>query len=317
MLEILKAAYDHPNALTQSKNYAMFGHGDWPKYIWDFYPIAQPYYHEFNPYFVHMISKDALFPEFKVFTVRDGAYGFGDFLLKFIREIPKWKNLFLIPSSYAPMVPDSIRGQFLSYSTSQVKPYDLKKAKCVTVFALMCDQYFGSYELISKKLEVLKDLPEDIKLEVCVAIRRNPLTIEDRDNLHFIKVPELIRKAAGNREIKWLRTRDLMEKSTLKDNVLIDLLEGQQLTCDNYLHFWFLSHGGAVHGLPVWNGEKSLFDIDLSLNQKMHVHPLPKVPSAFADLMFFAKTTKVELITYPLFHAEVNKALNSSLLISV
>ena len=151
MSEILKAAFAKPNALTQSKNYSLINRGQIHKYYWDLYPLAQDYYHEFNPYLVHMIYKETIFPGFKVFTVRDGMYAFADFLMKNMKEIPKWKNVFLIPEAFTPLIPESLDNSFLTYSLSQINKPDIKKAKTVIVFGLLNDYYFGSYEDIEKK----------------------------------------------------------------------------------------------------------------------------------------------------------------------
>jgi hypothetical protein len=310
---ILKEIFARPSALTQSKNYQMINMGDYPKYIWDFYPLAQPYYHEFNPYFVHLIPKEEIFSQFRIFTVRDGIYAFADFLVKNLKQIPKWKTLFLIPAEYTPLVPKNLRSHFLCYSTSQVKQPDLKKTKKVSVFALMCDQYFGNYEIIVKKLEALKELPADATIQVCTTLRRNPLLPEEKENLHFIQIPELIRKAAGQRKTQWVRLKDFMDQSSFKDHVLLDLMEGKLLTCDSYLHYKFLQRGGTVWGLPVWQQQPSLFDLDISFNQKLQVHSLPDVPDRFAEILFFAKTTKMDLVTYPFFQTEVMKALAPAL----
>jgi hypothetical protein len=182
----------------------------------------------------------------------------------------------------------------------------------VVIFALLCDQYFGDYEKVAKKLSALKDLPKDVRIEVCLSQRKNPLSIEDKENLHYIQIPELIRKAVGNREIHWLRMKDIFEKTVLKDTILIDLLDGYALTCDSYLQYWWLSRGGAVNLVPIQKKEETLFDIDISFNHKLHVRPLTSRTSNFADLMFFSKSTRNELFTYPLFHGEVKKILTSS-----
>ncbi len=311
MSEILKAAFDKPRAINQNKHHGMVNKGLWPKYIWDFYPIAQDYYHEFNPYFLHLLYNDKVIPEFNVFSVRDGAFAFAEFLVKSMKEMPKWKTHFLIPSQYAPLVPDLLKPQFLSYSTSQVKKPDIRKAKKVIIFSLLCDQYFGSYEKIKEKLLVLKDLPSDVQIEVCIAQRKNPFHHDDKETFHYIHIPELIRKAVGNREIHWIKMRDLMEKTVLRDHYLVDLKEGNLLTCDSYLHFWFLSRGGMINTLPEWDKKETLFDLDLSFGQKLHVRPLPEVTSQFAELLFLSKTVKGDLLNFPNFHREVKQIIGT------
>ncbi len=313
MLEILKAAYDRPQALTQNRHHNLINKGSIPKYIYDYYPVNQEYYHEFNPYFVHLIAKETLFPEFRVFTVRDGIYTFADFLLKYMKEIPKWKTTFLVPASYAPIIPPQLQDQFFSYAISQKKKPDIQKAKTVIVFALLCDQYLSSYEDVEKKLSAIRGLPEDVKIEVCVSLRKSPLLQDEKENLHFIHIPEMIRKAAGNREITWLRMRDLMDKTILKDAYLLDLIHDNTLTCDSFLHYLFLSKGGMVNALPATTGKKNLFEIDLSFHHVLEVNPLPPVAkNAFVDLLFFTKLNKGELWSHPKFHAEVQKHITTS-----
>lgn len=307
MSEILKASFDKPRALTQSKHYDLINRGEIHKYYWDLFPLAQDYYHEFNPFLVHLIYKDVIFNEFKIFTVRDGMFTFADFILKKVKDIPKWKTTFLIPESYTPLVPENLSEYFFSYTLSQANKPDLKKIKTVFVFGLMNDYYLGSYDDIRRRLAPLKDLPPDVKLEVCITQRRTPLLLEEKENLHYIHVPEIVRELAGNREIKWLRMRDLMEKTVLRDHYLIDLMHDQSFICDSYFHYWFLSHGGKINSLPVTKKEETLFDLDLSFNQKLHIKPLPKMERHFSELMFFSRFNKGEMWSSPRFHEEVKK----------
>ncbi|MES2527111.1 MAG: hypothetical protein V4598_08480 [Bdellovibrionota bacterium] len=308
MSEILKAAYDKPNALTQSKNYSLINRGEIPKYYWDLYPLAQDYFHEFNPYLVHTIYKPAVFPAFNIFTVRDGMHPFADFLVLNLKDLHKWKTRFLIPESYTPLIPDSLSDKFLAYSLTQVNKPDIKKAKTVVVFGLLNEYYYGSYEAIEKRLAPLKDLAPDVKIEVCLTQRRTPLLMEEKENLHYIHIPEIVRKVLGNREFKWLRLRELMEKTVLRDHYLIDLIHTPTLICDSYLHHWFLSRGGMINSLAQWKKEDdSIFEIDLSFNQKLNVKPLPDVKREISELVFFYKTHKGEMWNSPPFHQEVSK----------
>lgn len=307
MSEILKAVYDKSNTLTQSKNYSLINRGEINKYYWDLYPLAQDYFHEFNPYLVHTIYKDAIFPAFKIFTVRDGMHTFADFLMKHLKEIRTWKTLFLIPESFTPLIPENLSEKFLSFSLSQVNKPEIKKAKTVVVFGLLNEYYYGSYEAIEKRLAPLRDLPPDVKIEICLTQRRTPLIMEEKENLHYILIPELVRKVLGNREFKWIRLRELMEKTVLRDHYLIDLMHSQSLICDSYLHYWFLSRGGMINSLPQWKKEETLFEIDLSFNQKLSVKPLPDVKRQASELVFFYKTHKGEMWNSPPFHQEVSK----------
>lgn len=311
MSEILKAAFAKPNALTQSKNYFLLNRGEVPKYYWELYPLAQDYYHEFNPYLVHSIAKPMIVPEFRIFTVRDGMFTFAEFLLQHMKEIPKWKSTFLIPGNYAALIPEHLSEYFLSASLSQVQKPDIKKAKTVMIFGLLNSYYFGGYEDIEKRLAPLKDLPPDVKVEICLSMRRTPMLAEEKENLHYIHVPELVRKLVGDREISWIRMRDLLEKPVLRDHYLIDLMHDQALICDSYFHFWFLSRGGMVNSLPQWQKQdESLFDLDLSFNQKLTVTPLPSVKADIAELVFFYKTNKgTDIWSSPRFHQEVRKII--------
>jgi hypothetical protein len=311
MSEILKEAFAKPRAINQNKYSAILNKAKWPKYIWDYYPLALDYYHEFNPYFVHLLENDRIFPEFKVFTVRDGVFPFADFIIKNIREIPNWKTVFLIPAEYAPLVPAAMKDQFFTYSFSQIKKPDITKAKTVTIFSLLCDQYFGSMEKIEEKLSVLKDLPSDAKLEICLGPRRNPFSLEEKESLDFVTIPEHIRKLAGKREVHWIKMRDLLEKSVLRNDYFIDLMDGKIMTCDSFLPYWFMSRGGMVHNVPVWDGKESLFDIDLSFYHKLHVNPLPDVKSNISEVLFFTKTTKSDYLMSARFQEVVLKAIST------
>lgn len=314
MSEILKQAYAKPRALTQSRHYHLINRGEIPKYYWDLYPLVQDYYHEFNPFLVHLIYKDVIFPEFKVFTVRDGMYAFSDFLLRKMKEIPKWKNTFLIPESYAPLIPEHLETHFLTYSHSQVKAPDLSKAKTVVIFGLLNDYYFGSYEAVAKRLAPLKNLPADVRIEVCISQRKIPFLHEDKEHMHYIHIPEVIRKVLGNREIHWLRMKDLMDKTVLQNHHLVDLMDNQSFTCDSFLHFWFISRGGTVNSLPVTKKEETLFDIDLSFGQRLHVKKLPTHEKKIGELIFFSRLNRGNLLESSRFHEEVRNAVTFSYL---
>jgi hypothetical protein len=98
-----------------------------------------------------------------------------------------------------------------------------------------------------------------------------------------------------------------MEKAVLRDNYLLDLMDGNELTCDSYLHFWFLSRGGMTNFHPESRKSGTLFDIDLSFGHKLEVDPLPAVPSHFSDLIFISRMTKLDLWNHPGFQEEVRK----------
>ena len=313
MSEILNACFKSPQALTQSKHYHLLERQDMAKYRWELYPLVNEYYHEFNPFFVHAIPDihANVYPAFKIFTVRDGYIGFADFLLKYWRDIPNWGNTFLIPPSYAPLVPQSLQSHFLTYTTSQVKTPDIHAAKTVTVFGILMDYYFGNYDQIEKKLQQICDLPQDVKVEVCLSMRRNPFLTSERENFHWIRIPELIRKYLGDRDITWVRMADFMQRSALKKNFLIDLKIDDSLTCDSYLHFWYLERGGMIGNFPVWDPkQETLFDIDLNFGQKLQVHAFPKVKDQFADLLYFAKTNRGERWNLSAFYNVVRKIVN-------
>lgn len=310
MSEILKAAFQKPRALTQNRNHFIVNKGKIPKYFWDLYPIGNEYYHEFNPFFVHLIYDAKVFSEFPVFTVRDGIYAFAEFIIKNLKEIPAWNTLFLIPENYAILVPESHRPYFLSYSISQMNKPEIRKAKSVTIFGLLCDQYFTSYEKITEKLSTLKDLAPDATVNVCLPQRRNPMDMMDKENLHYIHVPELIREKLGNRKVQWLKLRDLLDMSVYQNSYLIDLIDGNSLTSDSYFQYWFLSRGGMAQAVPVDEKKDSIFEIDLSFHHKIQVRPLPEVTPQIAELIFFAKMFKGEFATSPKFQEEVRKIIS-------
>lgn len=310
MSELLKKAFEKPRALTQNKHHFLVNRSRWPSYIHNFYPLAQEYFHEFNPYFVQLLDKEH-FQEFNVFTVRDGVFAFSDFILKNVKTIPEWNCLFLIPPHYTPLVPESIRSHFLSYSlTQKIKP-DIKKAKTVTIFSLLCNQYYKDLEKVEDKLTILSDLPSEVSIDVCLPQRRNPFDPDDKETLDFIHLPELIRKTIGNRKFRWIKTRDLLERTIYSDDYLLDLMEGSTLTCDSYLHYWFLSRGGMVSSVSNWDGKEKPFDLDLSFHHKLHVEPLPEIKSNIIELVFLSKMAKGDVIYHPLFHTEVMKAIRT------
>ncbi len=314
MLEILKAAYDKPTTLTQNKHLFLVDRSKMATYRWDLYPLSPEYYHEFNPFFVHTIPTEfeMVLSGFKIFTVRDGFIAFADFLLKHWRDIPKWGNIWLVPESYAPLIPESLSGQFLTYFTSQIKKPELEKAKTVLIFSLLTDAYFENYEEIEKKIAPLKNLSPDVNFEICLSPRRNALLPPaPEENYHWLHVPEIIRNALPGRKIHWCQVQEFMGKSVLKDSYLLDIMYDQKFTCDSYLHYWNSMRGGVTNALPVWDPKKeTLFDIDITFGQKLHVLPFPQVKSQFAELLYFQKTHSGELWTQSAFHNLVTRIVH-------
>lgn len=313
MSEILNAWYDNPQALTQSKHYHLLDRQSMSSYRWDCYPIMDEYYHEFNPFFVHTIPEklSVIFPAFKVFTVRDGYIAFADFLLKYWRQIPGWKNYFLIPESYAPLIPENLHDQFFIYKTSQLRTPDIKKAKSVTIFGLLNDYYFGDYKTIEKRLAPIRETAPDTKIELAISIRRNPFLSAERENSHWIEIPELIRKCVGERPVSFVKLSPYLERSVMKDSYLIDLAIDEALTCDSFFTYWYLGRGGMVDQYPVYkHSDKALFELDVSFGQKLQVFPFPKIASQFPELLFFQKLNKGELLNFVAFHRKVKSIIS-------
>lgn len=315
MSEILNDWYKRPHALTQSKHYHLLDREKMAKYRWHSYPIMDEYYHEFNPFFVHSIpdARAGVFPAFKVFTVRDGYIAFADFLLKYWRQMPGWKTLFLIPPSYAPLIPENLQNQFLIYQTSQVRTPDIRSAKSVTVFGLLNDYYFGDYANIKKKLAPILETAPDTKIELAISIRTNPFLAAERENTHWIDIPELIRRNIGGRPSAFVKMAEYLDRSVMKDHYLIDLKYDDAYTCDSFFTYWYLGRGGMVGDYPVYSpSEKSIFELDISFGQKLQVFPFPKIASKFPELLFFQKMNKGELLQYVAFHRFIREMISSS-----
>lgn len=312
MSEILKRAFEKPQALTQSKHFNLLHRGEKPNYFWDLYPMTTEYYHEFNPYFVHSIpdQRVTVFPAFPVFTVRDGYIAFADFLLKYWKAIPKWKTTFLIPDSYTPLLPESLRGQFLSYRLTQKADPTTAAVKKVTIAGHMTSAYFGNYAEIERKLSLIRELPSTVRIEVCIQQRRNPFFQHEKENFHWVNIPEVIRKSAGNREVSFLRLHELMERSTFSGSLLIDLMVDTAFSCDSYLHFFYLGRGGVIAEYPVADESPALAAFDVSFNQRLSVHSLPAADSCFSELIFYQKLHRGDICSHPGFHALLRKILN-------
>lgn len=301
MSDTLKKAFAKPRALSQSRYYAHSIKPQSVRYPWDLYPHCQDYFHEFNPYFVHLIQNEEVFNLFSVFTVRDGMYTFAEFIVKNVKRFPKWRCTFLIPESYAGLVPENLSEHFLTYRSTQLETPDISKAKSVLVLGLLNESYLGPLEKIEARLAPLKDLDSDVSLEACLPLRADPLMLDQEEKILHIEIPDLIRKYAGNRKIKWVKQNEIMSKSVLRDFYLLDLKHDHSLVFDSFLHFWVLSRGGMVNSLPAYSPGESLFEIDLSFRQRLTIKPMPKVESKFIDLILSSRGTKNDLWTDPNF----------------
>lgn len=301
MSDTLKKAFEKPRALTQSRYYAHNVKPQGLSYIWDLYPHLQDYFHEFNPYFVHLIQNEEVFNLFSVFTVRDGMYTFADFVVKNVKRFPKWNCTFIIPEIYAGLIPDNLSKHFLTYRSTVLHRPDISKAKTVFILGFLNESYLGPLNDLESRLAPLKDLGPEVSLEVCLPLRADPLMQEQEEKILHVEIPDLIRKCAGGRKIKWVKQNELMAKSVLRDFYLLDLKHDQGLVFDSYLHFWVLSRGGMVNSLPVYTPGESLFEIDLSFRQRLLINPMPKVKSRFIDLILCSRGLKNDLWADPNF----------------
>lgn len=312
MSDLLNKAFEKPRALTQSRYYAHNNRSQAPKYLWDLYPLAQDYFHEFNPYFVHLIQNETLFKTFDLFTVRDGMFTFADFLVKRTKDIPKWGCTFLIPDNYVKLIPENLTQYFLTYNLSQIKKPDISAAKTVLIFGLLNDSYLGTLKQVEARLQVIRNLAPDVTLEVCLPLRSDPLTPDSEERLIHLEIPELVRKYAGAHKIKWLKVNEMMTKSIFRDCFFLDLRHDQALTSDSYLNYFFLSRGGMVNSLPAWAPRETLFNLDISFQQRLSVSPFPKVTSSYIDLIFTARMSRGELWSDSNFQQTVREIVTGS-----
>ena len=294
MYDILKEQFHSKKAFAQSKNFNVVRPEKIPTFFNDMYPLAQDYYHELNPYFLAKLYHPDLFKFSDVITVRDGYVTFAHFLLTHFANFSKLgPKLYLIHKDLAKLVPYNLAPYFATWTLVQdpKKSIILKDAKTVVIFAFGSDDFFGDLEIMRERLHPLKNIPQDAKVEVYTPVRRNVFELKGKESLAIHHLINEMKDALSGREFTFLNSEQFFDKTDFKNTYVLDLSPDKYHVSDSYLHYYALSRGATVNHIDTKTPEDSFFDIALSFNHELHIAPLPKIENAFADLLFYAKST--------------------------
>lgn len=291
MYEIIQSQFKSGRTLTQSKYYNSVRRDLWPKFYWDFYPLAQEYYHELNPYFLFNFYRNDYLSFSEVTTVRDGYLTFANFLLT---NFNSWDKLetgpMLIHPDLAPLVPQHLAENFSTWNIVQPKKQNLKDAKKVFIFGLLSDEYLGSLESFQERIQVLKDVHPDASVEIYLPLRKNIFELKGKDSVLSQEVVSAIKDILPGRKLKFLTGEHFFEITNFKNSYFFDLNYDRFLVSDNYLHYYVQSRGATVNNGSLDEAPKdSFFSFEMSLHHELHVCPLPKDKNVFTELIFYKK----------------------------
>jgi hypothetical protein len=300
MLEKIKAQFEKPRTLSQSKYYTFVRRDHWPKFYWDLFPLAQEYYHELNPYFLFNLYHPDLFKFSKVITVRDGYLNFATFLINNANTLRnKALGPLLIHPDLAPIVPPFLSDLFATWQIVQKKQTSLMNAKKVIIFGLVSNEYLGDLakdeflEKLKLKLELLKEVPVETKIQLFLPLKKEIFKLQQVEQFNVYLLMGIIKDILPGRTFEFVNGR-LLEESNFKDYYFFDLMIDKLLVSDNYMHFFMQSRGATVNNNSLLAPpEDSIFSFDLSLYQEFHVSPLPNTESIFSDLYFYKKTVNM------------------------
>lgn len=289
MYEILNQQF---NTGTTFVEYHGSIHRDkWPKFHWDLYPLVQEYYHELNPYFLYNLCQPELNKLVDVVTVRDGLCTFANFMLENFTTLPKLgPKVFLIHPDLAPLVPPSVAQYFACWNIVQKKQTQLEKAKKVIIFGFASDEYLGNFDYLSTRIQELKTISPEAKVEIFCPIRKDIFGSNKRESLAIIHLIDNLKDIFGNRKLSFLRSDHFFDNTDFKNTYFFDLKLDNFVVADNYLHYYVQSRGATVNNDSLEVApENSIFNLDLSIHHELHVTPLPKVNNLFTEIFFYKK----------------------------
>ena len=291
MYEIIQNQFKSGKALTQNKFYNNVRRELWPKYYWDFYPLAQEYYHELNPYFLFNLYRLDFLSFSEMTTVRDGYLTFANFLLTHFNA---WDKLetgpMLVHPDLAPLIPAHLAQNFSTWNIVQTKKVKLKDAKKIMIFGLLSDEYLGSLESFEERVQVLKDIHPEAVVEIYLPLRKNIFELKGKDSVLGQEVVATIKDIFPGRKLKFLTGEHFFELTNFKDCYFFDLAYDRFLVSDNYLHYYVQSRGATVNNGSLDKAPKdSIFSFDMSIHHELHVCPLPTDKNVFTELVFYKK----------------------------
>ncbi len=292
MLEILKAQYQSANTLSKS-NFYNPQTPDVTQVFSELYPQSLEYFHELNPGFLFKVPKAEYLSQFSAMTVRDGALGFGAFILKNFQLLPNLSTHFFIDPKLAPLVPKNLRHMFSSWQVVQKTKMKISEAKRIIITGLMNEQILPSLEEIKRSLATLSEANPSAVVEVFLPIRNNPFGALWKESFIGYQVVEMIKDVFPNHKLTYLGHSDLFEHPSLLNAYCLDLMTSRLVISDNYLNHYMVSRGAIISSFASVDNEEKVFEIDLSFNHKAQFFPLPDCESLFPDMIFYKKQTPI------------------------
>ena len=317
MLTIINEQLKNPKVLCKQRYYLSLSPQRATQVAADMYPIWQDYYHELNPGFLFRIGKTDYLNFFPMLTVRDGAVSFASFILKNPPSAKKIKTQFIIHPEMARFLPPQLKTQYFAWNVYQKKQIQISEAKKILLTGFANAQSLPSEAALRAKLSLVSKAPADCPIEIFMPIRNDPFSERWLENQTPMKIMEMIKGAIGNRNLRLLVTREMMERSNWNETYCLDLMDNNFVVSDSYLNHFIASRGGTTSAFSSQSNPEAFFEFDLSLNHKLQIGPLPDVESIYTEMIFYQKRSTVsDYIMDPSFHDLVRKKETSAFAIS-
>jgi hypothetical protein len=291
MYEIIKEQFKSARSLTSSKYFTLVNRGNWPKFYWDLFPLAQEYYHELHPYFLFNYYTSDFFQFTKTITVRDGYVTFANFIMNNYASLDKLKAgpMFIHPD-LAPIIPQSLYHRFATWEIVQKKQVSLAEAKNVIIFGFVCEENLGDLEGLVHRIKDLENIREDAEISLYLPLRKNIFEVHGKESTAIHTVMSALKDRLPKRKLKILLGEHFFEISNFRGTYLYDLAFDKFYVSDNYLHYYVQSRGATVNNGSLKEAPAdSIFCLDLSIHHELHITPLKPGHSLFADLLFHKK----------------------------
>lgn len=287
MLDLIKAQYNSGRAMTQGFNWGIMQRGQPHNLLSDLYPWGIDYYHELNPYFMINIPRIELYNIAKIITVRDGILPFAASMVKNFAKLQNLETGFIINPELAPYLPPVFNDRSHTWRISQKKKLKLADAPNVLITGVMSDSV--DLKVVKEKLQFLRQVRKDAKIELYLPIRKHPLISGWRETYVGYETLNLIKDTLPGRTLNFLTSTELLERTSFKDTYHYDLIDDNELFADKGLWHFIANRGGTVHGFEDAPAPNSVFDLELGFTHTLHVCPLPEVPNRFGELVFHFK----------------------------
>jgi hypothetical protein len=302
MLETIKEQYSKAKTLSKSNYYQQLHHPAGQIFS-ELYPLAVDYFHELNPAFLFKISRFELINKYPAITVRDGAVSFGDFIIKNFQSIPKIKTHFIIHPDLARLVPNNLRSSFSCWNIVQKNKISIKNAKRILLIGLMNVQSLPDLSEIKIQFDELKKVPSSTEIDIFLPIRSNAYGLPWKESYMGYELIEALREVLPQNKLNYLTNPELMDMTSWSGTYCLDLMSNLAIA-DSYMNHHMASRGASISSFKKTEDSQSIFELDMSLNHKIQILPLPEVDSLFPEMIFYKKQASTQAYySDPRFHA--------------